>query len=134
MISTSTLNLLLGLFALVWFWRDSLRVREIATRISRSACESHGVQFLDQTVALRRLGLRQPALLLLNLHDPDDLGHIADWDAYTGRTQLASQDVVDFWNELQAVDNWSRTLQNPRYCSCKKPISPKARRPAPPPS
>ena len=58
MISTSTLNLLLGLFALVWFWRDSLQVRELATRISRAACESHGVQFLDQTVALRRLGLR----------------------------------------------------------------------------
>lgn len=58
MFSTSTLNLLLGLFALVWFWRDSLRVREIATRVSRAACESHGVQFLDQTVALRRLGVR----------------------------------------------------------------------------
>jgi hypothetical protein len=42
----------------IWFWRDSLRVRETATRISRSACQSHGVQFLDQTVALRRIGLR----------------------------------------------------------------------------
>ncbi|MBT3048013.1 MAG: DUF3301 domain-containing protein [gamma proteobacterium symbiont of Ctena orbiculata] len=56
--SYSTLNLLIVLLALIWFWRDSLRVREIAIQISRSACQSHGVQFLDQTVALHRLGVR----------------------------------------------------------------------------
>jgi hypothetical protein len=56
--SYSTLNLLLVLLALLWFWRDTLRVREIAIRISRNACQSHGVQFLDQTVALHRLGVR----------------------------------------------------------------------------
>lgn len=56
--SYATLNLLLALMALIWFWRDSLRVREIATRISRKACESYGVQFLDQTVALQRMRLR----------------------------------------------------------------------------
>ncbi|MCU7870718.1 MAG: DUF3301 domain-containing protein [Candidatus Thiodiazotropha sp. (ex Lucinoma borealis)] len=56
--SYSTLNLLLILMLLLWFWRDNLRVRESAIRISRSACKSHGVQFLDQTVALHRLGLR----------------------------------------------------------------------------
>jgi hypothetical protein len=56
--SFTTLNLLLLLMLLIWFWRDSLRTRELATAISRKACTSHGVQFLDQTVALRRLGLR----------------------------------------------------------------------------
>ncbi len=56
--SFSTLNLLLVLMLLIWFWRDSLQVREIATNITRTACRSHGVQFLDQTVALRRIGLR----------------------------------------------------------------------------
>lgn len=56
--SFTTLNLLLLLMLTIWFWRDSLRVRELATRISRTACQSHGVQFLDQTVALRRIGVR----------------------------------------------------------------------------
>jgi hypothetical protein len=56
--SYSTLNLLLLLMALLWFWRDALRVREIAIQICRKACQSHGVQFLDQTVALHRLGIR----------------------------------------------------------------------------
>lgn len=56
--SYSALNLLLVLLSLIWFWRDSLQVRELATRIGRKACESYGVQFLDQTVALHRLTLR----------------------------------------------------------------------------
>jgi len=52
---------LLAILALVligWFWLDSLRAREIATGIGRKACEQRNVQFLDQTVALRRLGIR----------------------------------------------------------------------------
>jgi stage III sporulation protein SpoIIIAA len=56
--SYSTLNLLLALLALIWFWRDNLRVREIAIQISRKTCQSHGVQLLDQTVALHRLSIR----------------------------------------------------------------------------
>ena len=56
--SFSTLNLLLLLMLIILFWRDNLKVRELANRISRSACDSHGVQFLDQTVALSRMGIR----------------------------------------------------------------------------
>ncbi len=54
----TTLNLLLVLMLIVSFWRDSLRIREIALQIGRRACLSHGVQLLDQTVALHRVGLR----------------------------------------------------------------------------
>ncbi|AKH20897.1 DUF3301 domain-containing protein [Sedimenticola thiotaurini] len=49
---------LLLLALLVWFWLDSARAREIATGICQTACEQRNLQFLDQTVALRRLGLR----------------------------------------------------------------------------
>lgn len=53
--SFTSLNFLLALGLFIWFWRENLRVRESATRISRQACKSYGVQFLDQTVALQRL-------------------------------------------------------------------------------
>jgi len=43
-----------------WFWLDSLRAREIATGVCKILCEQRGLQFLDQTVALRRLGVRWP--------------------------------------------------------------------------
>jgi hypothetical protein len=54
----STLTPILALLAIIWFWVDSLRARERATSICRTACAQREVQFLDQTVALRHLGLR----------------------------------------------------------------------------
>ena len=49
----------LGLGAAVaWFWLDSARAREIATALGRRVCERYGLQFLDGTAALARLGLR----------------------------------------------------------------------------
>jgi len=46
--------------ALGGFWLDSARAREIAIGICQTVCEQYQVQFLDQTVALHRLGLRWP--------------------------------------------------------------------------
>ncbi len=45
------------LLLLGWFWLDSLRAREIATEICKAACLQRDLQFLDQAVALRRIGL-----------------------------------------------------------------------------
>jgi uncharacterized protein DUF3301 len=44
---------LLGFFA--WFWMDTLRAREIALAAARRACDSEGLQLLDETVAVERL-------------------------------------------------------------------------------
>jgi hypothetical protein len=51
------------LFAVLvgWFWLDSLRAREIALGVCQAACAQRQVQFLDQTVALKKLSLRWPA-------------------------------------------------------------------------
>lgn len=51
--------LLALLAALAWFWWDSLQKREIALITARLACERAGVQFLDASVALRKLKLRR---------------------------------------------------------------------------
>jgi hypothetical protein len=50
---------LLGLALLAWFFFDSLRARERATALCHQACDRAGVQFLDETVALARLGVRR---------------------------------------------------------------------------
>jgi hypothetical protein len=53
-------GLLLLLFAaLGWFWWDSLQKRELAVRAARQTCERAGVQFLDASVALRKMALRR---------------------------------------------------------------------------
>jgi len=53
----SSISLILVLAALGWFWLDSLRARELATGVASEMCARRGLQFLDETVALVRLGV-----------------------------------------------------------------------------
>jgi len=53
--------------ALAWFWWDSGRAREFAIRAARQACQNCGVQFLDQTVALRSVRVRRDPVGQLRL-------------------------------------------------------------------
>lgn len=55
---TSTLILLILLFALAMLWLDGARARELAIGISKAACKQQGLQLLDDTVFLERIGLR----------------------------------------------------------------------------
>ncbi len=41
----------------MWFWYDSMRARERAVGGARQLCAEQGLQFLDDTVALRRLSV-----------------------------------------------------------------------------
>jgi len=51
------------LFALIfWYWYDSLRANELATRSAKQTCQRQNLQFLDGTVALQSVRLfRCPA-------------------------------------------------------------------------
>lgn len=53
----SELLWIIGGAALVWFWVDSMRVRERAVTLCKNLCRTHEVQLLDQTVALSTLGV-----------------------------------------------------------------------------
>lgn len=43
--------------ALGWFWFDSLAAREAGVAAARRACQSEGLQLLDETIALSRVTL-----------------------------------------------------------------------------
>jgi hypothetical protein len=43
--------------ALIWFWLDSLKAREVGVRAAQFACADEGLQFLDDTVVGRLLGV-----------------------------------------------------------------------------
>lgn len=49
---------ILVLMLIAWIWLDAARAREFATVLARRHCERRGLQFLDETVALARMGLR----------------------------------------------------------------------------
>ncbi len=46
---------LLTITALVWFWGDSMKAREVAIKRCSALCEDMNVQLLDQTVRVARL-------------------------------------------------------------------------------
>ena len=52
---------LLFLAFLGWLWFDSMRARERALKLGKSACERDGLQFLDETVECVALGLARNA-------------------------------------------------------------------------
>lgn len=54
-----TLLLLIGILALLWFWQQSLRARELAVHAAQELCRRQGLQLLDSTVALSGLRLRR---------------------------------------------------------------------------
>lgn len=45
--------------ALGWFWLDGLRARDAAMAAARRACESEGLQFLDDTVSFAGIKLER---------------------------------------------------------------------------
>ena len=51
----SSLALLAVIGLLVWFWLESLKSRDIATRVARNSCRQQELQLLDGTVSLQTL-------------------------------------------------------------------------------
>lgn len=57
--TTFELTLLLIMGAAAWFWSDSFRAREAGIEAVRTACAEEGVQLLDETISLIRLGVQR---------------------------------------------------------------------------
>ena len=52
--------LLVGiLVTITWYWWDTMQCKEIAKRAGQQACRNAEVQFLDDTVAVKKLWLRR---------------------------------------------------------------------------
>lgn len=94
MSSEGLLLLLLG--ALAWFWWDGLRKREIALATARQACEQAGVQFLDASVALRKLRLRRDSDQRAHFHREYGFEYSTEGDdRQVGRVWLLGGRVVN---------------------------------------
>ena len=54
------LAIVLGLLlAALWYWLDSIRIKEIALATGKAKCQGLGVEFLDESVVLSKLRLRR---------------------------------------------------------------------------
>lgn len=79
---------------IAWFWTSTLRAREKALELSKKACESVGVQLLDQTVALGRLGVGREPDGRLGLHRVYNFEFSTDGQQrYQGKVAMRGQNV-----------------------------------------
>jgi hypothetical protein len=88
--------LIAALAFLAWFWWEGLQKRELALAAARLVCERSGVQFLDASVALRRLRLRRDSDQRARFYreysfDYSTMGE----DRHAGRVWLLGARVVD---------------------------------------
>ena len=57
--SSSDLIVLFGLVSLIIYWLDSIRGKENATRYAKADCKKVLVEFLDDTVLIKKVRLRR---------------------------------------------------------------------------
>jgi hypothetical protein len=88
------LILLALLGAAVWFWFDSLAAREVAIAAGSRACAELNFQFLDQSVAVARLGLGRNAYGHLQLRRVFAFDYSSDGaDRWRGRVVVLGRRV-----------------------------------------
>jgi len=51
--------ILIFILAVLWYWWDTLQSKEIARVAGINACDRNSVQFLDDTVELKKIWLRR---------------------------------------------------------------------------
>ncbi len=51
--------LIILLATVAWYWWNSMQSKELARQAGKHACERTGVQFLDDTVAKKKIWLRR---------------------------------------------------------------------------
>ncbi|MFN3985677.1 MAG: DUF3301 domain-containing protein [Rhodocyclaceae bacterium] len=93
--NTYELLALLLLCGAVWFWLDSIKVRELGVRAARESCRREGVQLLDDTVAFRSLRAARDdngRVALRRVYDFEYSG--TGNDRYRGSVMLLGRDVV----------------------------------------
>lgn len=91
----ATLLILLMVLLVGWFWYDSLRARELATRLAKAHCAHHQVQFLDGTVASPRLSVMRSAGRLVWRRDFSFEFLAGDHQRYHGYLSLAGLRLLD---------------------------------------
>lgn len=56
---STELLLLIFIALLIWYWQDSARAKEVASKAGSRACDRAQVTFLDETVEITRLRLKR---------------------------------------------------------------------------
>jgi len=89
------------LLVLIWYWWDSTWAKEIARRAGKKACVDADLQFLDDTVSMRKIRIRRNNLGRLVICRSYYFEFASHGDArYKGKINLFGKDVDEI--QMQA--------------------------------
>jgi hypothetical protein len=81
--------------AVIWYWMDGMRAKEIARNAGRQACDNDGVAFLDDTVVLEKVGLRRSSRGNMAIFRQYQFEFSSDGSCrYKGNIELLSKQVM----------------------------------------
>lgn len=94
--TSEEISVFLILFALIWFWVSSIRVKELATEAAKQLCKRAQVMILDDSVALNRLSLARNRKGSMSVKRVYRFEFASDGrERYHGKIVMLAQQVVD---------------------------------------
>lgn len=95
MMSGTDLSVLIILVSVFLYWLGSIRAKEIATNYSRDACQKVSLEFLDQTVSLKKVRLRRNSSGHLNFYREYQFEFTSTGEhRYKGRLKLLGKSLL----------------------------------------
>ena len=92
----SDLIVLIFLLVIIFYWLDSIRAKEIATKNALSACKDTLIEFLDDTVVIKKVRLRRDIKGKIAIYREYQFEFSSTGDfRYKGMVRLLGQALID---------------------------------------
>lgn len=80
----------------VYYWLESIRAKEDATRHAKSACKKVLIEFLDETVLIKKVRLRRNSLGHLSVYREYEFEFSSTGEyRYKGQVRLLGKSLID---------------------------------------
>lgn len=90
------LSFLLILIALIYYWLDSIRAKEVATDNAKKACTKVLLEFLDDTVLIKKVRLRRNTQGQMAIYREYEFEFSSTGEfRYKGEVRLLGKSLID---------------------------------------
>lgn len=100
------LSILILLIASLFYWFDSIRAKENATKHAKNACKKVLLEFLDDTVLMKKVRLRRNAHGQMSIYREYEFEFSSTGEfRYKGQVRLLGQYLLDVEMEPYQFNN-----------------------------
>ena len=90
------ITIIIFLIATIFYWLDSIRAKESATQYAKSNCKKYLLEFLDDTVVIKKLRLRRNNFGRLSIYREYEFEFSSTGEfRYKGQVRLLGQYLID---------------------------------------